>query len=181
MNDRATGLELQGYLAEFGGPNRMLRAIELVKKAGYERVEAYSPYPIEEISHALGAHSKLPWIVLAGGITGALSGWALQYFTSVHAYPMNIGGKPFNSWPAFIVVIFEMTILFAAFAAVLGMFALNGLPRPYHPLFNVERFALASKDRYFLYILADDPKFDLKRTWDLLEKTECSEVTAVED
>ncbi len=122
------------------------------------------PYPIEEVSEALGHHrSKLPPIVLTGGILGALGGYALQYWSQVIEYPMNIGGRPFHSWPAFIVPTFEMTILVAALSAMLGMFFLNGLPQPYHPVFNVPRFALASRDRYFLLIEARDPKFDRDR------------------
>jgi hypothetical protein len=172
----------EGLLAEFATPEALLHAIEEVREAGFSRFDAYSPYPLHELAHAMGAsHSKLPWIVLGGGITGALSGWALQYWTSTTAYPMNIGGRPYNSWPAFIIVIFEMTILFAAFSAVLGMFALSGLPKPHHPLFNVERFTAASKDRYFLFISVDDPKFEAGQVQQFLEGLTPSEVTRVED
>ena len=173
---------LEGFLAEFAEPEQLLHAIESTREAGYTRYDAFSPYPLHEFSHAMGiTGSKLPWIVLAGGAFGALTGWALQYWTSVTAYPMNIGGRPFNSWPAFIIVIFEMTILFAAFTAVLGMFALNGMPKPYHPLFNVERFTGASKDRYFLFIETTDPQFNVEETRGFLEKLDASEVSAVED
>ncbi|HYU35118.1 MAG TPA: DUF3341 domain-containing protein, partial [Thermoanaerobaculia bacterium] len=141
---------------------------------------AYTPYPIEEVSHALDLpRSKMPLIVLGGGITGGLGGYFLQYWSQVLEYPMNIGGRPFHSWPAFIVPTFEMTILFAALAAVLGMFALNGLPQPYHPVFNVPGFALASRDRYFLVIEARDPKFNLEETRSFLLDLHASEVSDV--
>lgn len=171
---------LFGLMAEFGGPRRLIKAIEAAREAGYTEMDAYTPYPIEEVWEALGHHkSKLPAIVLGGGILGAIAGFGLQYWTSVIAYPLNIGGRPLNSWPAFVPVTFEMTILVATFATVLGMFALNGLPRPYHPVFNVERFALASRDRYFLCIGTMDPVFDRKATGEFLKAQEPSEVFEV--
>ncbi len=171
---------LFGLMAEFGGPRRLIRAIEAAREAGYTELEAYTPYPIEEVWEALGQHkSRLPAIVLGGGILGAILGFGLQYWTSVIAYPLNIGGRPLNSWPAFIPVTFEMTILVATFFTVLGMFALNGLPQPYHPVFNVERFALASRDRYFLCIAAWDPVFDRKGTADFLQDQQPAEVSEV--
>ena len=171
---------LFGLMAEFVGPRRLIKAIEAAREAGYTEMDAYTPYPIHEVWEALGHHkSKLPAIVLGGGILGAIAGFGLQYWTSVIAYPLNIGGRPLNSWPAFIPVTFEMTILVATFATVLGMFALNGLPRPYHPVFNVERFALASRDRYFLCIGAMDPVFEREKTGEFLEAQEPSEVFEV--
>jgi len=179
---RLDEVRLQGYLAEFEDVDQLKRAIERTREAGYVDYDAFSPYPDHELAHAMGIHgSKLPWIVLAGGALGAFCGWALQYWSSTMAYPMNIGGRPFNSWPAFIVVIFEMTILFAAFSAVLGMFRLNDMPKPYHPLFNVESFARATRDRFFLFIEVEDGKFDEKGTREFLEGLSPSEVTAVED
>jgi hypothetical protein len=172
---------IYGLMAEFDEPKALVRAAHAAHTAGYRRVEAYSPYPIEEVSHALGHHrSKMPLLVLGGGITGACAGFGLAYWSSVIAYPMNIAGKPLNSWPAFIVPTFETTILFGALAAVLGMLALNGLPMPYHPVFNVPNFARASKDRYFLCIEARDRKFDLAATRDFLEHTDALEVREVE-
>jgi hypothetical protein len=158
----------------------LIRAIKAAREAGYTEIEAYTPYPIEEVWETLGQHkSKLPAIVLVGGILGAILGFGLQYWASVIAYPINIGGRPLNSWPAFIPVTFEMTILVATFFTVLGMFALNGLPQPYHPVFNVKRFALASRDRYFLCIGAWDPVFDRQETADFLQTQQPAEVSEV--
>ncbi|MFN7976174.1 MAG: DUF3341 domain-containing protein [Acidobacteriota bacterium] len=160
---------LYGLMAEFATPGELLIAARTVHRAGYRRIDAYSPYPIEELWEAIGHHrSVLPRIVLAGGIAGCIGGYLLQYWISVIAYPVNVGGRPFHSWPAFIPPTFETTILCAALSAVLGMLAINGLPTPYHPVFNVERFALASRDRYFLCIESRDPKFDRTATEELL-------------
>jgi hypothetical protein len=172
---------LYGLLAEFHTPAELVDAAHRVREAGYRKVEAYSPYPIEELSEALHfPKSKLPAIVLTGGILGALAGYSLQYWTSVVDYPLNIGGRPFHSWPSFIVPTFETTILFAAGFAVLGMLALNGLPQPYHPVFNAPAFALATRDRFFICIEATDPKFDRVESRRFLESLEASEVTEVE-
>ncbi len=175
------GTPLYGLLAEFHSPHDVVEAARSVREAGYRHVDGYSPYPIEELSEALGFHrSRLPAIVLAGGIIGLLAGWGLEYWASVIAYPMNIGGRPVNSWPAFIVPAFETTILFAAGTAVFGMLALNGLPQPYHPVFNVPGFALASRDRFFIGIEARDPKFDLEATRKFLKSLGAHEVSEVE-
>jgi len=172
---------LYGLLAEFETPTEIVAAAKQVRAAGYRKVEGYSPFPIEELAHALDTHhSKVPYLVLAGGIMGATLGFGLCYWTSVIAYPMNIGGRPFNSWPAFIPVTYECTILFSSLSAVLGMLALNGLPQPNHPLFNVDRFAHASRDKYFLCIEAKDPKFDLNQTRAFLQGLRPSEVSDVE-
>jgi hypothetical protein len=173
---------LFGLLAEFDNSKALLEACERSRSEGYRDVEAYTPYPIEEVSEALGHHtSKLPFIVLIGGILGALGGFGLQYWTSVIAYPLNIGGRPLNSWIAFIPVTFETTVLLASLAAVLGMLALNDLPKPYHPVFNTERFALASRDRYFLIIAASDERFDAQATQDFLEGLDSVGVYEVEN
>jgi len=172
---------LFALMAEFSSPGRLRRAIRRTRESGYKVIEAYTPYPMEEITEELGHHrSKLPLIVLLGGIIGALSGFGFQYWVSVISYPINIGGRPLNSWPAFVPVTFETTILFAATAAVLGMLALNGLPMPYHPVFNVRRFKLASRDRYFLAIAASDPQFDADETRRFLEGLEPTEVFDVD-
>jgi Alternative complex III, ActD subunit len=157
--------DIYGLMAEFHTPDEVVNAAHRIHDAGYRKVDGYSPYPMEELSHALGVHhSPLPKLVLAGGITGLLAGWGLEYWAAVIEYPMNIGGRPFNSWPAFIIPGYETTILFAATVAVLGMLALNGLPEPYHPVFNVPAFALASRDKFFICIEARDPKFDRAET-----------------
>ena len=172
---------IYGLMAEFRSAEEVIAAATRVREEGYRWVDAYTPYPIEELSEALGHHrSKLPPIVLTGGLLGGLGGYALQYWVSVLHYPLNVGGRPLHSWPAFIVPTFECTILAAALSAVLGMFFLNGLPHPYHPVFNVPRFALASRDRYFLVIEARDPKFDRAGTERFLTGLKASEVFEVE-
>ena len=171
-----------GLMAEFDDPNSLVAATHRAHAEGYRSMDAYSPYPIEELHEALGSHhTKLPLIVLIGGLTGCIGGYGLQYWASVVAYPLNIGGKPFHSWPAFIPVTFECTILVAALSCVLGMLALNGLPQPYHPVFNVPRFALASRNRFFLCIEAKDPKFDVDNTRRFLDSLNAREVSTVGD
>jgi hypothetical protein len=166
-----SGPKLYGLMAEFEDPTALVDAARRAREEGFTKLDAYSPYPIEALTEALDIHDyKLPAVVLGGGIVGGLAGYALCYWCTVIEYPMNVGGKPFHSVPAFIVPAFETTILFAAFAAVLGMLALNGLPMPYHPVFNAPRFALASRDSFFLCIEAEDPKFDHDETWSFLTK-----------
>jgi hypothetical protein len=173
---------LYGVMAEFSDPSSLVAATSRAREAGYRRMDAYSPFPIEELHEALGEHdSRLPLVVLIGGLLGCIGGYGLQYWVSVMAYPINVGGKPFHSWPMFIPVTFECSILGAALSAVLGMLALNGLPMPYHPVFNVPRFALASRNRFFLVIQATDKKFDLQATRRFLETLNPLEVTTVED
>jgi len=169
-------------MAEFETPQELVDAAAMTREAGFTKLDAYTPYPIEALTEALDIHDhRLPAVVLGGGIVGGLAGYALCYWTSVIEYPLNIGGKPFHSAPAFIVPTFETTILFAAFAAVLGMLALNGLPMPYHPVFNTPRFALASRDRFFLCIEAKDPKFDHDATWAFLTTLKPTVVMDVEE
>jgi hypothetical protein len=171
-----------GLLAEFEDPNALVAATHRAHHEGYRRMDAYSPLPIEELHEALGAHpTKLPLVVLLGGLVGGIGGYLLQLWASTIAYPLNVGGKPLHSWPAFIPVTFECVILGAALSAVFGMLALNGLPQPYHPVFNVPRFALASRNRFFLCIEARDPKFDVERTRTFLETLGPREVTVVAD
>jgi Alternative complex III, ActD subunit len=173
---------IHGLMAEFENPNALVAAAYRAHFEGYRKMDAYSPFPIEELHEALGAHhTRLPLIVLIGGLFGCVGGYLLQYWANAIAYPINIAGKPFNSWPMFIPVTFECTILGASLAAVLGMLALNGLPMPYHPVFNVSRFALASRNRFFLCIEARDPKFDIERTRGFLEALGPREVTTVDD
>ena len=156
---------LYGLMAEFNTPGELVTAAERVRLAGYRNFDAYSPIPIEELSEAMGMRrTRLPLIVLIGGIVGGLAGYGLEYWSSVIEYPMNVGGRPFHSWPQFIPVTFETTVLGAALSAFVGMWALNGLPQPYHPVFNVPAFERASRDRFFIVIEAADARFDLTAT-----------------
>jgi hypothetical protein len=167
-------------MAEFDSPSALVSAARAARAKGYRKLDAYSPFPIEELTEALHLHkNKLPLIVLAGGIIGGLTGFFLQYWIAVVYFPINIGGRPLNSWPSFIIITFELTILFASLSAVLGMMALCGLPMPYHPVFNVPRFSAASRNRFFLCIEAADPLFDRARTSEFLGTLEPREVSEV--
>ena len=172
---------IYGLLAEFDGPQALLDAAHRVRAAGYTKTDAYSPFPIHGLAEALGFRERaVAPIVFLGGLTGALAGYGLEYWTQVIDYPMNIGGRPYHSWVSFIPPAFETTILFGAFAAVLGMLALNGLPHPYHPVFNAERFHLASREAFFLGIEAADPLYDTEKTRAFLAGLQPREVVAVE-
>ncbi|MGB7157192.1 MAG: quinol:electron acceptor oxidoreductase subunit ActD [Tepidisphaeraceae bacterium] len=173
-------LHVYGLLAEFDDPEKLVDAARAAHKAGYKKMDGYAPFPIHGLASALGLRqTRLPLIVLCGGIIGCLGGFFMQYFASVIHYPMNIGGKPLNSWPAFIIITFETTILCAGLSAVLGMLALNGLPQPYHPLFNVANFELASRTHFFLCIEAIDRKFDVQGTAEFLKTLNPSSITVV--
>ena len=172
---------LYGLMAEFDSAESLLAAAHSARKAGYTKMDGYSPFAIEELDEALGfKKSWLPLFVLLGGLTGVAVGYGLQYWISVIDYPVLVGGKPYHSWPAFIPVTYELMILFASFAAVISMFALNGLPMPYHPVFNVDRFSMASNDRFFLCIETSDPKFELERTKSFLEQCHPTHISEVE-
>ena len=178
---RALPPAIYGLMAEFDEPGALVNAAKRTYEAGYRRIDAFSPYPIEEAWEAIGQHDRrLSFIVLAGGILGLLAGIGLQEWVHVFAYPINIAGKPLNSWPQFVPVTFELTILFAALSAVIGMIVLNGLPQPYHPVFNVPRFEHASRDKFFLLVESADPKFDRAKTLDFLQGLNPSEVNEVE-
>jgi hypothetical protein len=178
---RALPPAIYGLMAEFDEPGALVNAAKRTYEAGYRRIDAFSPYPIEEAWEAIGQHDRrLSFIVLAGGILGLLAGIGLQEWVHVFAYPINIAGKPLNSWPQFVPVTFELTILFAALSAVIGMIVLNGLPQPYHPVFNVPRFEHASRDKFFLLVESADPKFDRAKTLDFLKGLNPSEVNEVE-
>jgi len=180
MSRQATR-RLYGVMAEFKMPQDLVTAATRARAAGFRRLDAYTPFPIEELSEALGhRRSRVPLLVLIGAAIGGVGGYFLQYWCSAIAYPLDIGGRPYNSWPAFIPVTFELTILIAGLFAVLGMLALNGLPMPYHPVFNVPRFALASRDRYFLCIEARDPKFEPAAVREFLGSLSPIEVSDVE-
>lgn len=179
MSETRAALLSYGLLAEFSDSDALLEAARTARAQGYSKMEAYTPHPNEEIFHELGHRNHLPAVVLLGGALGALTGFGLQYYTAVVSYPVRVGGKPFNSWPSFIVVTFELTILFASLAAVLGMFALNRLPQPYHPVFNVPLFELASRDRYFLLIRSSDPLYEEEATERFLQSLSPLEIAPV--
>jgi hypothetical protein len=170
---------LYGLMAEFDNPTSLVVATRLAREAGYRKMDAYSPFPIEELSEVLHHKDRLPLLVLIGGVVGGASGFLFQCWTSAIDYPMNIGGRPMVSWPSFIPVTFELTILVAAFVAVLGMLGLNGLPMPYHPVFNAPRFEYASRNRFFLCIESSDPLFDKAATGTFLESLQPREVSEV--
>lgn len=173
---------LHGIIAEFETTEQLLVAAKQVREVGYTQIDAYSPFPVEGLSEAIGFEDhKVPWTVFICGVIGAIAGYALQYYVSVIDYPINVGGKPHHSWPAFIPVTFETTVLFAAFGAFIGMLAFNGLPMPYHPIFNAPRFERASQDRFFLCVEAKDPLFDRVKTRQLLEKLGARMVSEVEE
>jgi hypothetical protein len=168
---------IYGLLAEFEDADTLLIAAQSTRAAGYRRVDAYAPFPIDGLAETLGFRStSISWIVLVGALVGALVGFGLQYYVAVIANPINVGGKPLNSWPSFIPITFETTILGAAFAAVLGLLLINRLPMPYHPLFNIEKFSRASQDGFFLCIETRDPQFDLVETKAFLQSLQPREV-----
>ena len=173
---------IYGLMAEFPDPTSLILATRRTHEEGYRNIDAYSPFPIHELIEAFDAHDhRVQRNVLIGGLLGMFGGFGLCYWVSVMAYPLNVGGRPFNSWPAFIPVTFEVTILIASITALLTVIVLNGLPMPYHPVFNVKRFAeRASQDGMFLTIEADDPKFDLARTRAFLQQLGAREVNEIE-
>lgn len=173
---------MYGLMAEFETPEAVVAAARRTHAEGYRRVDAFSPIPVEGLAEAIGFHwTSLPIVVFVGGLLGGSTGFGMCWYANVISFPLNIGGKPFNSWPMWIPITFELTILGAALCAVFGMLAMNGLPTPYHPTFNVERFALASSDRFFLCIKARDKKFDLAQTKQFLESLNPQGVFEVED
>lgn len=173
---------LYGLMAEFDDPQALLEAVKTARREGYRRMEAYTPFSIDEVAEELG-HGRgwLPAIVLLGGILGGAGGFFMQWYAMAVSYPFNIGGRPLWSWPAFIPITFELTVLGAALLGAFGMLALNRLPQPYHPVFNVERFSLATQNRFFLCVEARDAHFDLEQTRELLNSTRPREVFEVED
>ncbi len=171
---------IYGLVAEFDTPTQIVTAARRAREEGYRKMDAYSPFPVEGLSEAVGFHKdNVALVCLVGGILGLAMAYVLQYWINVIAYPLNIGGRPLHSWPAFIVVCFEMTVLFGGLAAAFGMLAMNGLPTPYHPLFNVPSFSFASRDKFFLCIEAADPKFDREVTYRFLASLEPRLITEV--
>jgi hypothetical protein len=182
MAHAGTQTPFYGLMAEFDSAQAVLDAAHKVREAGYTRTDAYSPFPIHGLAEALGFHERhIAPIVFGAGVAGAVAGYGLEYWTQVIAFPMNIGGRPFHSWVSFIPPAFETTILFAAFSAGISMILLNGLPQPYHPVFNAKRFHLASQDKFFLAIEASDPKFDANATRQFLAGLKATEVVDVEN
>ena len=180
MSERRS--QLFGVMGEFATPENLLAATKKAREAGYKHVEAYTPFPVEGLSEAVGFKwTAVPLLTLMGGVGGGLTGFGLQYWVAAITYPINIGGRPLNSWPAFIPVTFELTVLGASIFAVFGMLALNKLPQPYHPVFNVDRFAQASTDKFFLCIEARDPKFDLVETSKFLQSMHAQHINEVKD
>lgn len=173
---------IYGIMAEFDTPSELVDAARKVRDAGYTKTDAFSPFPLHEIDEALGVRrSILPFLIFAGGIAGLLSALALVYYVHVWDYPIIVGGRPFFSLTAFIPPMFELTILFSASVAVLGMLLLNGLPQPYHPVFNVPRFALATREKFFLIVEAKDPKYDYEATKNFMQNLNAQEVFDVEE
>jgi hypothetical protein len=172
--------QLFGLLAEFDSAEKLLRATRAAYAAGFRAMDAYSPFPVEGLSEALGSHtSAVPLIGLFGGVAGALTGLGLQYWIHVLALPINVGGRPLDSWPSFVPVTFELAVLFSALSMVAGLLILNGLPEPYHPVFNVAAFARASRDRFFLCLEARDARFRREDTRRFLEQLGAHEVADV--
>lgn len=171
---------IYGLMAEYKDANVLLDAANRAREAGYKNMEAYTPLPVHGLAEAIGFDdAKVPWTIFVCGLAGAAIGFGFQAYLSAVAYPLNVGGRPLVSWPSFIPVTFECTILLAAFGAVFGMLAFNGLPRPHHPVFNAPRFELASQDRFFLCIEAEDPKFDAEETGRFLKDTGANLVSEV--
>lgn len=164
------GAQSYGLMAEFDSAQALLDAANKARSEGYKKIDAYSPFPIEGMAEAIGFHKdRVALVVLIGGLIGLISAYSLQYWIAVITYPLNIDGKPYHSWPSFIVVTFELTILFAGISAVIGMLGLNGLPMPYHPVFNVPEFAKASDNKFFLVVFSSDPNYEPSRTRAFLE------------
>lgn len=181
LADLSRSINLYGLLAEFDDPKALLIAAQRTYAAGYRRIDAFTPQPVEGLSQTLGfSQTRLPLVVLTGGIVGCLTGYFIQYLTAVEMYPLNVGGRPVHSWPAFVPVTFEVTVLFAALAAVLGMLSLNGLPTPHHPVFNAPQFIRASRDRFFLCIKTKDERFDRNETRRFLARLSPIEVIEIE-
>ena len=180
MNEQSS--RIYGVMGEFETARQLVEAAEKTREAGFSKFDTYAPFPVEGLSEAMGLkRSWVPFVTLVGGLLGGLSGFFFQVWVNVSSYPVNIGGRSPNSWPAFIPVTFELTVLGASIFSVVGMIAMNKLPQPHHPVFNVERFTRASIDRFFLCIEATDPKFDLAANMKFLQSIRAQNVTEVRD
>jgi hypothetical protein len=175
-----TAQPIYGIMAQFDTPTDLVHAAKAAYDAGYRKMDTYTPYPLEEAAEAIGVHhNRVPLVCLVGAMLGMIGGYSLEYWVSAISYPINVGGKPFHSWPAFIPVTFECAVLGASLAVVFGMLALNGLPQPYHPVFNVPSFTGATTDKFFLCIESQDPQFSVAETKRFLEKQHPLEVAEV--
>lgn len=172
---------LYGMVAEFGGPGELIEATREARQQGYRAIEAYTPYPLEELDEILGGWNPVPFIVLLGGLTGAATAWSMEYYIAAIDYPINVGGRPLYSWPAFIPILFELTVLFASIAGFIGSLALCGFPRPHHALFDIARFRSVSRDGFFLCVESADLMFDPAKTSEFLESLEPLEVWEIEN
>lgn len=174
--------QLHGVMAEYSEPETLMEGIRKVRGQGFTRMEAYTPFPVEGLTEALGKpKTKIQWMILCGAICGGVGAFSFQCWTLMSSYPLNLGGRPHFSWPAFMPVTFELTVLSAAFTAVIGMLALNGLPQPYHPVFNVKEFDAASKDKFFLCVESTDPKFSVEAVKSALKQAGAEAVYEVEE
>jgi Protein of unknown function (DUF3341) len=172
MREPTASSALFGLLAEFDRPERLLEGVRCARQAGFRQMDAYTPFPVDNLSQELGFHdSRLPWLTFAGGVLGAAVGYGMQVYTN-HDFPIDIGNRPLVANPAFMLITFELTVLFAVLFSIGGMLLLNHLPRLHHPLFGVDAFSLESLDRFFLLILSNDEKFDREKTRDFLETLE---------
>ncbi len=170
-----------GLMAEFLKPEQIVQAAEAAYAHGYRQMDAFTPFPVDDLAESIGFHTnRIPLIVLIGGLVGGIGGYVMQWFSAAVHYPIIVGGRPFHSWPSFLPITFELTVLLAAFAAVFGMLAMNGLPRPHHPVFNAPGFAMASRSRFFLCIQANDPLFDLDKTRMFLQALDPKMISVVE-
>ena len=173
---------LYGLMAEFEEHQQLLEAAKRAYSEGYRRMDAFSPFPIEGLAEALGHEMTLvPLFTLLGGIAGGIGGYFMEWYSMGHLYPLNVGGRPLNSWPNFIPVTFELTVLIAALSALISMIVMNKLPQPHHPVFNVPEFRRASIDRFFLCIEAADPKFDHEKTREFLDTLKPVMISEVEE
>jgi hypothetical protein len=183
MSKQTKAREYFGLMAEFEEADDLLQAVKQTSAAGYRQIDAYTPFPVHGMSEALGLDKQrnwLPYIVLLGAIAGGMGAYLLQYYASVISYPINVGGRPFHSWPSFMVITFEGAVLMAAVFGFLAMLALNKLPMHYHPVFNAPNFELATQEKFFLCVMGTDPKFDLKETKTFLASLHPNAVVEVE-